>query len=67
MQRKCEGSVVDLHKPRDGENSFVMCGCTEEGTPMIPLAIMSDAPFIAELPCLECQAEVPVNSGYIGE
>lgn len=28
------GGIIDLHsKPRFGEQSFVMCDCTDEGTP----------------------------------
>lgn len=59
-------NVVELHpEPKDGDISFMLCPCTEEGVPFAVAAVVADAPFVAHLKCPECEAEVPVVNGYI--
>ena len=56
--------VVDLHPQ---QASFALCGCTDEGEPLLPVVITGERPFVAYLYCAQCEAEVPVVNGYIGE
>lgn len=62
--------VTELRKepeaPKQGETTWLMCPCTEEGTPFIVATYVSDEPFVAFLVCPECEQEVPVLNGYIG-
>lgn len=60
------GKVVNIHaQAKKGEPAFVICGCTEEGTPMLVQAMTGDDPFVMGLLCPECGAYAPVISGYI--
>lgn len=62
------GDIIDLHsKPRFGEQSFVMCDCTDDGTPMLPVVKHGAVTFIAMLVCPECEVEVPVVNGIVEE
>lgn len=62
------GEVVDLRgKPKSGEPTFMLCGCTQDGTPMLVQAMTGDRPFIMGLLCPECDKYVPVVNGYIGD
>ena len=60
------GDVVDLHQPKRGDSCFMLCPCTDEGTPFMVVAIMGESPFIASLVCPECEQEAPVVNGCIG-
>lgn len=60
-------NVIELHAaPRAGEPTFVLCGCADEGVPMLVQMMMGERPFIMGLICPECDAYVPVVNGYIG-
>ncbi|MFG6139497.1 hypothetical protein [Halomonas sp. B23F22_10] len=61
------GDVIQMHQPpKDGDVTFMLCPCTEEGVPFAVAAVVADEPFVAFLKCPECEQEVPVSNGVIG-
>lgn len=60
------GDVVDIGgSPKNGDNAFMLCGCTDEGTPMMAVVIVGESPFIACMVCPECEEEVAIENGYV--
>jgi len=59
-------TVTELHKPRPGDQMFMLCPCTDEGEAFLVVAAMQDEPFIMALVCPNCEQEIPVVNGYVG-
>lgn len=60
------GEVVHLNAPKDGENTFMRCPCTPDGTDFIVVAIMAKNPIICALVFPQCSQEIPVINGVVG-
>lgn len=58
-------SVVEMSPVKKGEQSWMLCGCTEEGAPFLVNAIRGDTPLIVCLVCPECETVLPVNAGFV--
>nr|BBJ05186.1 hypothetical protein YBY_30350 [Marinobacter nauticus] len=51
---------------KDGDQTFIICPCTEEGTPVIPVVIHgTSGPIIASLMCPDCDKVIPVVNGIL--
>ena len=57
--------IVNLHEGKNGEESFMLCPCTPEGTPFIVVAIVGESPIICSLVCPECETCIPVVNGIV--
>ncbi len=59
-------NIIDLNAPSNGEQTFMMCPCTPEGSPIIPVVIHDPkGPIITGLVCIECEESVGVVNGII--
>lgn len=58
-------NVTQLHKPKNGEPSFIQCQCAGDYAPLVILE--KDKPLIVGLVCTSCEKEIPVTNGFLGE
>lgn len=60
-------NVTQLHQPRRGDVSFMMCPCKGgDGTPFEVIALVQEPPVIVTLVCPECEQTIPVTNGCVG-
>ena len=51
---------------RNGEETFVMCPCQDDGTMVTPVVIHDPkGPIIVSLMCPECETVLPVDNGIV--
>lgn len=61
------GDVVDIHKPKNGQSTFLWCGCKEgQETPMLAVVIHDpQGPILSALVCADCKKEWLVTNGIL--
>ena len=58
--------IIDLHKPVNGDETFLLCPCTAEGSALVPVVIHDPkGPIVAGLLCVECEISIPVVNGIV--
>lgn len=70
MSNLTSEKVIDLEerirtkRQGEGEVTFMLCGCTEEGSAVIPV-VLHDAqgPLLISLVCPECENEISIVNG----
>lgn len=51
----------------NGDLTFMVCPCTDEGTPFTVLAEVAENPIVKGLVCESCEQFIPVNGGIVGK
>lgn len=60
-----EDNVHHLHE-QDGQQTFVMCPCEDDGILTTPVVLHDPkGPIIVALMCPECEREIPVVDGLL--
>lgn len=58
-------NVTDLFE-KPGNETFIICPCTENGTPVTPVVLHDQqGPIITSLMCPECETTIPVANGIL--
>lgn len=60
-------NVFQLHPTTQGDQAFILCPCTPEGSQFLVVGIVGPHPIITALQCVNCEKEIPVVNGILGE
>lgn len=60
-------NVVQLDQPKNGDTTFMQCGCTSEGVDFLVVVIVGDSPLVCGLLCPECETQLSVENGFVIE
>jgi hypothetical protein len=61
-------NVRQLHAPKIGDRTFMLCGCNpNDPQPFVPLVILQQHPVIVGLQCGACDTHLTVSGGVIQE
>lgn len=57
--------IIQFNKPTENDEAFVVCNCTPEGTPFLPIALTGEVAILSCLVCPDCESVLAVENGII--